>query len=80
MLEANKKDIELSYCELDMLGDNKDTGFEAYTKLQKDNGNHEFSTATEKAALSTNQNTPSMGRAENLVLPLKQRKNSSSSE
>uniref|UniRef100_A0AC34GYG6 Rab-like protein 6 n=1 Tax=Panagrolaimus sp. ES5 TaxID=591445 RepID=A0AC34GYG6_9BILA len=82
MLEANKQDIELSYCEMDLLLDNKDTGFETYSKLQKDNGNHEFSTDTEKAALSNNnsRNHSASKEEDPTVLPLRNRKISSSSE
>jgi GTPase SAR1 family protein len=79
MLEANKQDIELSYCEMDLLGDSKDTGFETYSKLQKDNGNHEFSTDNEKAALSNYRNN-SASKDDETILPLKIRKNSSGSE
>jgi hypothetical protein len=80
MLEANKQDIELSYCELDLFGDNKNTGFETYSKMQKDNGNHEFSTDTEKAALANVRNDLTSKDEESSILPLKTRKLSSSSE
>lgn len=51
MLEANKRDIELSYQEMDYTDTNKDDSYDSYTQNIEGTQNHAFNTETKKAAL-----------------------------
>ena len=79
MLEANKREIELSYQEMDLLASGKEDSYEEYSTNQVENGsgNHVFSTENKKAAIS--ESKPETNQ-ENYESPNRRRKTSSSSE
>ena len=79
MLEANKREIELSYQEMDLVASGKDDSYEEYSSNQVENGsgNHVFSTEAKKAAISEPKQEKNQ---ENYESPMRKRRTSSSSE